>query len=937
MIVTPGHAQDAGMYNNKDVDGNIVNVIEKEVFAKDEFTVLQKVLQHCIVSNVALTEEHFQEYVENLAKFPICVNQTFKSKYHRQLKINGHEYKNEIVADSILADILLVGSSTWTYNITHVLDDNYLRIFADNKAMKITIKLPVKYRIQLNVQYFRLPYEAMCLLGWMAYQDSDINNDATLINGLVTECKEHYYWTSYDLPNAIGDCLYNEFREKGTIYGKYCGNLKPWTFHSAGHYVNIIYRYWDYKHLSTSYGKIQLFYQPFSTRNAVVGGRENNINIVNAMYTRPSSSIHKSVVFDRMVNLYNILHLHTLPGYILKVLESCDFCDYFDGPTSQFPKVSGSETVISSGHMMVVIVHKLKLESQREINPQIEYSSVFNENYTIIDVGKFEKRDIKITNYNTSKQIYRTWTLMYKITSISETNYVHLNMVNFSFANVPSMLYDTYGFVIWEILPNNVLLKTMDTQEYSTDAIRSFSSAESIYFVIYSYIGLNPFVNSSIRISISECTGIVLSSFIYRQIENMQITSLRKNVNMFPRVYYTSPTVIILQINPYYITCVQLYEPRTFSMNYIEYNINICESSIPIWNNLDGCGDINTDYYMVKLQSKTVLSDVQNMLVMGNDSVCYPLTGGESRTAYHCVKKQELMYSIVCYRKIISPGQVRETTTHAYGDQSFWSHQSKSCIGKFDVLAAEMIMSRYHYVEIANCVKNNEDTCQHFSLKIDNITAISTLNISRQSGFEPVSCNITMIKIGDQNVCKLFANVTIAIPSKIWLMFKLVHRTSHVQLQFTYHFSMEFGIIIGMIPGQLQSLNDTCRLHVKYNYQPTLMGVYPSFRLHDYYEPYNRHYISWHIANALCKKDSNSTLVMPKTVSELKDVIEIAQLRENTFAAQYDIPLNIYLLPLGLINNVSTILFMFIFIMLYNIYYIISVHLFNGALQCNVF
>lgn len=496
----------ANVYVNKDVNPNIARMIQKELFVKKEFVYLRAVLQSCLWS-VTLREKEMYRY--SLKRILSCFRHQFKAKILKYFKLIGRQ-RQKILLNNIMGNVYLAahhsyGSIMWN-SVMH------LKFGLHNTAMRIKILLPEQFRVQLAIRYFRLPYQEDCGHGWMAYQDSDTRGQNTPhVNGINTKC--HTRHNAHIFQQYMDDCLGNEFPYDGTIYGRYCGSLKPWMFYSTGWYVLIMYRFWNYQRDDSPYDKINLFCQPFSTTN--------DTNVVLSSYTF-SGTYTGTLSFGFQDYIFEIFHVYVQPGYVVRLQGNVPL-QYFDGPSSSNPKLlaSANGLVLSTGHTMTVLLYKQLDNKYRNINHNISYGSIFNSVFEIHNVTTPEVKHILINTNNTNN----TNTLIYNLNSLSTNYFISLSLSNLSFLHmIPSMMQDTHGVVLFEQLNDGkTLWKSLDNQINVIDEPTSLTLGQGVFVVLYSYKVLDVFENTSITVSLSECPGIVFSPLAFKQIEDLYV------------------------------------------------------------------------------------------------------------------------------------------------------------------------------------------------------------------------------------------------------------------------------------------------------------------------------------------------------------------------------------------------------------------------------
>eukprot|EP00919_Chromeraceae_sp_WS-2016_P043921 GHVR01104752.1.p1 GENE.GHVR01104752.1~~GHVR01104752.1.p1 ORF type:complete len:284 (+),score=11.72 GHVR01104752.1:366-1217(+) len=259
------HGSRPGVYRNKDANVEIATEVKKTVFAKNEFIILRQMLGMCvsILDRLSVDNQVYMIHTRLVISMASCFYKVTADNHIANLTINIRNSSYHKVK-STMAYLSLKGQP---YNI-------YLST--------IKMQLPSAYRVEVTVKYFQLPYSTTCLPSWMAYQDSnknkfDVDNLYTKHSMLCwphgSECKDY---------NAVEcshhNCLNKYFSGSGTMYGKYCGTLKPWTFHSAGNFINMVIRL-------LKAGKVNLVYQPFS----LINSSANAANIFSSIYIYPDA------------------------------------------------------------------------------------------------------------------------------------------------------------------------------------------------------------------------------------------------------------------------------------------------------------------------------------------------------------------------------------------------------------------------------------------------------------------------------------------------------------------------------------------------------------------------------------------------------------------------------------------------------------------------
>lgn len=312
----------AAWYASRDIDGDLATKIQKVAFAKDEYIIIRHVLQHCIMSQ-GERSQNLKQYSTSPHRMAACIANGITERHSRNLTLS-------------------VGYDIWispdgrvhAFTLNHPIGNVKLILETYEATVKLKIKLKKLYRIQLHVKHFNLHYIHQCPVSWMAYQDSD--------NVTIQSRKQGCYKE---------DCLDSYFEKHGTIYGRYCGALKSWKFHSAGNYLNIMLKI--SKHHPLKRYIVKMFYQAFSIKETFI-----RKNIVSGLYTLPGiyHGVHQLDVFSQYDTLFYIFHLQTFPGFLFTTDSQLTSCEYFNGPDGQFTKLSMSSNgyLFSSGHIVYI-------------------------------------------------------------------------------------------------------------------------------------------------------------------------------------------------------------------------------------------------------------------------------------------------------------------------------------------------------------------------------------------------------------------------------------------------------------------------------------------------------------------------------------------------------------------------------------------------------
>lgn len=565
------HFSLGSVYINKDADENMTVKIQKEYFAKKEFVFIGQIIQSCLI-NLTFHKEKQQAYVEHKVKVSVCVYRM--SKERNLTFLTSNNYSELFSVKHMLANLHLVGQ----FNDT---------------ALKIFIKLPSRYRIELQVEYFRLPYREECGHGWLAYQDSDgqINEttDVSTTTGLFSGCYQQ-------------GCLKDEFNSSGSVYGRYCGSLIPWTFHSTANYIEIMMKIWiNAFGKGISQGRVDLFYQPFTLSKA------KKKHIILAFYTIPiihENTNHVSLLDHHQAIFYK-LQLQTLPGFIITLSDDCRFCEYYDGPSLRFPKIKVYENVSSSGHIMLIFFHGDDVDGTEKNNRMFNYSCLFSLKYKKYYLYQLEKKDILVNgDKSPASEPHKPYVVKYNINSLLISSYINFSLLNFPFQSTPSMNYDHYGFVLWEVMQDSKpMIKTVDSQLHDMHQLTRFTTAHNIYLVIYSYTGLDMFHNSSITVSLTKCPGVVMSLSLLRQVRASHINKLRDNIVVHFKVYWY-PEFFIKGKNS---SCIYMYTPATFVATVLpRFRIVLCATLNFTGGYYTGCKDYYTNDILVSFSGKVL-------------------------------------------------------------------------------------------------------------------------------------------------------------------------------------------------------------------------------------------------------------------------------------------------------------------------------------------
>ena len=254
----------------------------------------------------------------------------------QELEGNRHvkHYYTDIVVDNIMEKVITARHpNTDTFSFTDSPKSSWV---------EIKIQVPQTYHVQLVFTHFQIPYSLGCRAGAIT--------------------------------------LYSE---------QICGTLSPWAIYSSGNQVQFKYRYGT--HLTPKYDisyKLSLFYQPFSVKGHI----DDTQPIADALYTNPSiyyNGIFKLDTLAEYKALFVLLQLHTLPGYVITILEHNFPCDYFDGPNVNFPKLSvtGNDYVTSTGHI-IMIVYQRGINNINVINKDMKFSSSFRSIYEVHNIAE---------------------------------------------------------------------------------------------------------------------------------------------------------------------------------------------------------------------------------------------------------------------------------------------------------------------------------------------------------------------------------------------------------------------------------------------------------------------------------------------------------------------------------------------------------------------
>lgn len=526
----------------------------------------------------------------------------------------------------------------------------------------------------------------------------------------------------------------------------------------------------------------------------------------------------------------------------------------------------------------------------------ITYSSFFNPKYETINVRGFH-HGYKIVNQS---HFYGPHVLVYNINSIFETAYISLELINFPWQSLPSMRYDKYGFVLWEIVEiaeqGKSMLKTVDSQLHDVRHLSSFVTAKRVYFVLYSYTGLQVFGNSSITISLSECPGIMYSQSLKQQVEHYKVRNFRDNVIVnFPIVYIVASDV----------SCCHIYTPELFvELDGQILHFYLCST---LQHATDGdCEDYGD--YMTKLQLMSIHIDD-----------CSPACGKEDSKDVaegQCLKEWVMGAPTFMEDLGINTGGIDHFVSR-YLHQADTSVSTIICNGATQLyVRRDIIVATHWLVTPEKCEYKTIDehsvisNCRYKMLEINNNTKrldaagkVFKIDILRN---DENSNAITMsfLKVGQWNMCNLFT--TVRIPME-WdspeLEFKLVRQKTDVAIHYftpgTHFRHEEVKITTNKHDGMI---NGTCQLYMTYNFQYDV----PKWTRYYQLKHTGNQYISWQEARDLCKNESGTHLIMPKTFSELHQLQQfVLSSMDNSTIGQT--PLTKLLFPLGLTMKNNTV------------------------------
>lgn len=229
----------------------------------------------------------------------------------------------------------------------------------------------------------------------------------------------------------------------------------------------------------------------------------------------------------------------------------------------------------------------------------------------------------------------------------------------------------------------------------------------------------------------------------------------------------------------------------------------------------------------------------------------------------------------------------------------------------------------YLFLTIAKCrdlLINHQhviSSCRHEMHEINNNTELNTRQTIKAKGvytnFENHKTKIfifkiSFIKVGKWSACKLFSTVTI-IPDYVTsphLLFQLVRYKTDLILWYPFQ-EATFGILLTTETSHVK-LNSGCKQYITYSVLETMFNVSNDFHfMHNATD-----LISWNKANDLCKVDFDTTLAMPKSVHELRRLLQLAVYNIGLYSQN---KLDIYMLgrfnmvPIALKSTVSQSVF----------------------------